>query len=152
MHSIPLGKYITGLRFTEQQEIPAGFSVFNSVHQACDDGDKVVFDTVETNFDDSFNLTDNSFTVQYPGVYLFLHQLHTTEGNNGRTDILLNGRRLASASAHGNAEIEGDSTAVVMAECQQGDVVYVQCRVDGDVLYGGTMRLTSFTVYLLRLS
>ena len=136
----------------DQQEIPAGFSVFNSLHQSCDVGDRVVLDTVKTNFDDSFNLTDNSFTVQYPGVYLFLHQLHTNQGSDARTGILLNGRRLVSASAHGNAEIEGDSTAAVMAECQQGGVVYVECRADGDLLYGGNARLTSFTGHLVRLS
>ena len=104
------------------------------------------FNSVLSNFGGHYSVGTSTFVCPYAGVYLFSTSVNQEDNNNVKGSIFRNNKRL-TRSEGGVGTNHDSATAVVVVECESGDLVFVNVEEGGK--FDAFWSPVHFTGYLL---
>ena len=127
-----------------------GFTAYASQTRTFLAGDVVIFDVAISNFGGHYEPTTSTFYCPYHAVYLVNINLVSEYGRMG-ADIWKDNTRIGEAVVYPDAEVRSTASALVITECDSGQVIWIRNDTDDDIMFGGNGNPRSlFSVFLLQ--
>lgn len=117
-------------------------------------GDRIVFETVISNYGDGYQNSTGIFTVPLHGLYMFscsvLDQMASDAHGSVKlhAEIVQNNVTLARVFAHAQDNYRDQGAQTIIVEAMKGDVVWIRIADNNDVSVGGNL-YTTFSGYML---
>ena len=124
---------------------PVAFSASPTITMRYDNGSIVYFNNIITNIGEFYDPVTSMFQCPYDGVYLFSISLQSDADKFMHGEIFREGVPLLSAWADNVDDIQ--SSVVVVVECLESELVWVECLDDDMELIGG--KRSSFSGVLI---
>ena len=103
--------------------IPVAFTAYISESRVYDNQDIVIFDAIETNIGNHFQLATNTFLCPYDGLYAFQISLLTDNTRVMHVALMLETRSVSFV--YGNSAHYHQGTNLVIIECSSAERVWV---------------------------
>ena len=124
-----------------------GFTAYPSQTRSFSVGQRVLFDTIATNYGNHYDRSTSIFTCPRNGLYVFYTSLLSDGGFFMHGTITKDSQHYVTARADKDRHESGSAMAVL--RCETGESVWVEQPLDQDNrLYGG--RYSMFTGFLLK--
>ena len=129
---------------------PVGFTAFAPVNTHYYTYESVQFPGIISNIGGHYDATNSSFTCPYKGVYVFSVTAKADTYDYIYLEIIRDGEFIAEAWGDGGSYASyTTAAAVVVIECEAGQVVWVSSGDNTARVHGSLDRQTLFTGYML---
>ena len=133
--------------FTVNEPNSVGFTAYPSQTRSFSFGQRVLFDTIATNYGNHYDRSTSIFTCPRNGLYVFYTSLLSDGGFYMHGAITKESQPFVTA--RGESSLHESGSAMAVLRCETGERVWVEQTVNQvDRLYRG--RLSMFTGFLLK--
>ena len=137
------------LIFVGNQKETVGFSAYSTMTRSYNSNEIVIFDELNSNFGQYFDVDSNTFVCPYDGIYWFSVSCYNDVGHACTPSLMVENQLLVQTIAPEDSESRNSASIATVAECKAGQRALVKNLGNNRTYNDSWDRTNTFSGYLL---